>query len=233
VNAASRQPSANVAPGELVTLTGIGLGPQLGVSVQPDAAGTVPTVLAGTRVFFDDTPAPVLFVSAQHVDAAVPFGLQPGTAVKISVQAAGQHSSPLPVGVVSAEPAIFSLFGEGLGQAAARNEDGGLNLPGNPVRLGSIVTLFATGAGMFDPPLADGHVPPVPPPLLRQPLQVLFDEIPSEILFAGAAPGLIGVTQINVRVPLELAGSPNSQHIKIRVIVESISSAPATTIAIH
>jgi uncharacterized protein (TIGR03437 family) len=44
---------------------------------------------------------------------------------------------------------------------------------------------------------------PAAPPLAcpLQPVSVTIAGIPAEVLFAGSAPGLIGVMQINARVP--------------------------------
>jgi uncharacterized protein (TIGR03437 family) len=73
---------------------------------------------------------------------------------------------------------------------------------------GAVLTLYVIGAGPFDPPLADGVIVPLTPPY-SQP--VLGVEVTltvgsvtkvAEVLYAGAAPGLLaGVLQVNFRVP--------------------------------
>src|SRR6185295_16081090 len=72
VNAASFQ-SAGVAPGELITVFGLGFttaAPVLG-SVQPN--GQYPTILGDVRVLFDGYPAPLLYVSSGQLNLVVPY----------------------------------------------------------------------------------------------------------------------------------------------------------------
>jgi len=84
-----------------------------------------------------------------------------------------------------------------------------------PARRGGTIALFALGMGDLDPPLAAGELPPTPPPQLPNALCVAFLDRPSGApvatappLWAGAAPGLIGVYQVNLGVPASLsAGS--------------------------
>ena len=88
------------------------------------------------------------------------------------------------------------------GPAAALNQDGSVNSSANPAAAGSIIAMFATGAGLWNPPLADGTLISdiTPRPVL--PVTVSFAGVPGEVLYAGPAPGLItGGLQINVRLP--------------------------------
>jgi uncharacterized protein (TIGR03437 family) len=88
------------------------------------------------------------------------------------------------------------------GPAAALNQDGSINSSANPAPAGSIIVLYATGAGVMNPPLQNGTVvaDTTPKPVL--PVSVLFAGVSAEILYAGPAPGLVaGVLQINARIP--------------------------------
>jgi uncharacterized protein (TIGR03437 family) len=71
---------------------------------------------------------------------------------------------PLVVPINSANPGIFTQDSSGSGQAAALNEDGSYNTPSNPATPGSIVVLFATGAGNLDPVPEDGKIVRGKPP---------------------------------------------------------------------
>jgi uncharacterized protein (TIGR03437 family) len=88
------------------------------------------------------------------------------------------------------------------GRAAALNQDGSINSPDNPAPLGSIVTLYTTGAGQMQPPVPDGKIAVDIRPKPVLPVSVLFNYTNrGTILYAGPAPGMIaGVLQINVRV---------------------------------
>jgi len=115
----------------------------------------------------------------------------------------GQMSDRFSMPVTPASPAIFAADGTGGGQGAILNEDTSPNNWDNPADPGSIVVLYATGGGLTDPPGEDGKITsglPYPMPLL--PVHVFIDNQPAEVLYAGAAPGIVqGVLQINARIP--------------------------------
>jgi uncharacterized protein (TIGR03437 family) len=203
VSAASLAGSGTISPGELVTLFGEGLGPEKGVTFQLDASGRVSTALAGTRVLFNGIPGPLLYSQSAQVNAIVPYALTPPGPATVQVEHLGQSTPPLQVSVIGAAFSIFTADSSGRGQAAALNEDGTVNSPANPARLGSIITIFGTGAGQTDPPGVDGQLAhdPLPKPLAQ--LGVALNGATFlAVLDAGAAPSQVaGVTQINARLP--------------------------------
>ena len=233
-DAASLLETGIVQPGELLTLFGQNLGPGAGQDLQLDANGNVGTLLAGTRVLFDGVRAPVLYVQSQQVKTVVPFGVHLGTMVQLEVEAAGQRSSPLALGIQTAGPEIFTLPGAPNGQIAALNEDGTMNSPQNPAPRGSVLSLFATGGVSFTPPLADGQIVPVPPPALTEPVQVFFQGELGDIVFAGAAPGSVaGEIQINVRIPTDLPAALNLDAVNISLRTGTGVSQATTTVAVR
>jgi trimeric autotransporter adhesin len=84
VSAASGQ-AGTVAPGELISIYGLGLGPQTGVTATLDSAGMLPTSLGGTEVQFDGTAAPILYTQTGQVNAQVPYSVTPGSNTNIVV----------------------------------------------------------------------------------------------------------------------------------------------------
>ena len=85
VNAASYASGA-VAPGELVTIFGTGIGPAL--PQFPPASSppsTVGTTLGNVQVTFDGTPAPLLYGSSGQINAVVPFEVAGQTSVQMTV----------------------------------------------------------------------------------------------------------------------------------------------------
>jgi uncharacterized protein (TIGR03437 family) len=228
-NLASSLVNTGFAPGEVLLLSGSGLGPVQGVAAVPNAAGQYPTSLGGVQVLFNSKPAPLLFVQANEIHTVAPFSFllsQPTIQVQY-----GTESASLELPQYEVEPAIFSVNGQG----AIVNQDGTVNTPANPARLGSIVSIYATGTGYLTDmarttlnPIPDGQVTPIPPPYYVTQIygpQVTFAGVPGTTLFSGSAPGLIvGVTQINVQLPavlpsgtalgavpviLDLAGTPS------------------------
>jgi uncharacterized protein (TIGR03437 family) len=72
---------------------------------------------------------------------------------------------------------------------------------------GSYVSIYAADLGAVSPALADGQVPPISPlSTTVSPVSAVIDGFPATVTFAGAAPQLVGVYQINLAIPM-LAGS--------------------------
>lgn len=133
-----------VAPGEIVSLFGSGLGPQQGV--QPATPqNPYPTQAAGVEVTFGGTPAPLLWVQDAQINAAVPWSLAAATTeVCVTYNNAQSNCLALPVAQVS--PGVFTVDGI---HAAAVNQDGTPNSAANPASLSSTVSVFGTGLGPF------------------------------------------------------------------------------------
>lgn len=223
-NLASGQIGPAVAPGQMFALFGTNLGPAQAVDGAPDASGRFPTTLAGVQVTIHGTPAPLFLVQAGEIQGVVPFGIS-GLAATAKVQYQEQQSLPLdaPIGD---NPGIFTIHG----QAAILNQDGTVNTPANPAKLGSIVSIYATGTGNFDPAIPDGEITPLPPSyFLTVDLPILtFAGVNATITWAGAAPGLIaGATQINAQLPLSLPAGTNPAAVPVVVGLPLVFSAPA------
>jgi uncharacterized protein (TIGR03437 family) len=82
-----------VAPGEIISLYGTGLGPAAGVGARYDSTGKIATTLAGVQVLFDDTPAPMLYAGANQINAIVPFEVGGKTSTSMHV-ASALNASP-------------------------------------------------------------------------------------------------------------------------------------------
>lgn len=191
-NSASLQLDAGFGSGELVSLYGVGLGPAQGIAGAPDSRGFYPTVLGGVQVLVDAKPMPLLYVGANQINFQAPFPFSSQTALQVVTP-----TGALPA-VQPSNTTALGLFHSDTGAAVALNQDGSVNSATNPAVPGSVVSLFATGLVPF----------PTPPPLLegslwRNPGQFFLSvDVPgSQVLYAGAAPGLInGIQQINVQL---------------------------------
>jgi len=236
VNAAAYSVSGRVAPGEIISLYGTGLGPTPGVGAKFDSKGKIATTLAGVQVTFDGMPAPLLYVAANQINAIVPFEIGTKSTTSVQVLSGSAASSALDLAVVSSYPAIFSVPpGPPLLDvinAAALNQDGTVNSIKNPAKTGSIIVFWAIGAGLFNQSLPDGAIarPPLSAPL--QSVSVLFvspaQTLRVQPLYAGPAPGMVaGVLQVNVRLPQNLfAGSYGVDYYTLQLQVgDSVSAA--------
>ncbi|HYZ82817.1 MAG TPA: PQQ-binding-like beta-propeller repeat protein [Bryobacteraceae bacterium] len=223
--------STAVAPGQLVTLFGRGIGPDSGVLAPSfPAVASLPTSLGDTQVFFNGVAAPLLFAQANQVNAIVPFEVVgPGTA-DVEISHSGQMTQTVTVSVVEKQPGIFTIGGTGSGQAIVQNADGSLNSSSNLAAKGSTVSIFATGAGQTTPALPDGAFAPndFSRPILR--ITVLIGGIGAEVIDARVPQGLFaGLIQVDVRIP---AGAPSGPQVSLELGVGDVLSPP-TTLAIQ
>ncbi len=177
-----------LAPGELVTLVGAGIGPSL---AQVPSGSATNTVLGGTSVLFDSKPAPLLYAAPNQINAIVPFGGSGETTAQVTVTAQGQTIATTGQNVAAAAPAIFTINSSGTGAGAILNQDSTVNSPSNPAAKGSIAAIYATGAGQTNPLGVDGQVngTVLPTPLL--PVSVQIGGLDAKVSYAGAAPGLL------------------------------------------
>jgi uncharacterized protein (TIGR03437 family) len=204
-------PTGAVAPGEIVSIFGVGLGPAEAVtSPVLTGSGTVATTAGGTQVLFDGIAAPLLYVGQNQINAVVPYEVKSGgtnPVTQMTVQTAAGSFGPVTMPVSAAVPGVFTYHGAGIGQAAALNQDGSFNTVDNPAIRGQIVTFFATGAGLLSPPAATGSITPGSPPFAapQLPISVMVRGANAQIQYVGAAPGYIsGLLQINVYVPTDI-----------------------------
>jgi uncharacterized protein (TIGR03437 family) len=215
LNTASMAP-ALLAPGELITLTGLGLGPADAAIAKITPAGAYATELAGVRVMFDGVAAPVLAAQREQINTIVPYALQGRTSAKIQIQVNSSYSIPVEVKSVDAAPGIFTAGGSGRGQAAALNADSSRNSAVNPAAAGSIVVVYLTGEGQTDPQGQDGRIINTD---LRKPLLPVTATIggrSAEVVYAGSAPTQVsGICQVNIRIPEGLA--PGTYAIEAQV----------------
>ena len=222
-NLASGQIGAGVAPGEIFVLFGSNLGPANAVAGVPDESGRFPTSLSGVQVLIDGLAAPLLLVEAGEIHGVVPFGAVNGATTQVQYL---EQSAP-PLDAPGADnPGIFTSNG----QAAVLNQDGTLNTPANPAKLGSIVSIYATGMGPLASPIQDGEITPLPPPyfLLLTPPEVTFAGVIANVVWAGAAPELIaGAMQINAQLPSSLPAGTNLAAVPVVLVLPGVASPPA------
>ena len=192
VNAASDQP--NLAPGSLFTIFASGL------SADITAAAGVPwaTSVEGISVLINGVAAPLAYVSPTQINAQVPYEIAPGPA-QLTIQSNGTAADPVALTIRAAAPGIFV---DASGHAAAVNQDGTLNQQATPAPAGSVISIYLTGQGAADPPVASGAAAPGDP-LSNAAAQTTatIGGVPAAVSFAGLAPGFVGLTQVNLQVP--------------------------------
>lgn len=211
VNGASFAAEA-IAPGEIVTLFGNGLGPQQGVQAQATLQSPFPTQAANVEVTFDGTPAPLLWAQDAQINAVVPWSLTPGQNTQVCVSYSNAKTNCLTWPVAQTAPAVFTVDGV---YAAAVNQDGTINSASNPAPAGSIISVWATGLGPVTAPQADGSLVglPLPTNVLTAGVEEIYNSafspyqtpvyvtVPFDVRYSGPAPYLVaGASQIDFQV---------------------------------
>lgn len=198
-----------VAPGQMVTLFGEGLGPHSPAPAQWNPDGTLANSLAGVQVLFDGIPAPMLYAQYNQVNCIVPFEIAANKTTSVVLQYAGTQTGPLVFHVARSVANMFTKDYAPGADVIAINQDGSLNSADHAAPRGSVVSLFATGLGQTNPPLQDGQIVPGAAPATPG-ISVYFwystsgsgAKVAADILYQGAAPGgVAGVYQLNVRIP--------------------------------
>jgi uncharacterized protein (TIGR03437 family) len=193
--------AGTVAPGEIVTLRGYGIGPASATLASSQAPVDQ---LGGTQVTFGGVAAPVFSAQSQQVTVQVPWEIAGQTSTEVVVTynggPPGGASASVPVVVSTAAPGIF----------AVANSDGTLNSPSNPAKAGGFITIYGTGGGVTNPIGITGGLWPINASLatLILPVPVSVGGTNATVLYAGSAPTLeSGYFQINVALPSGLQAS--------------------------
>jgi len=228
-NSASGMTGA-VAPGELISIYGSGLGPASGVPFTVDpVTGGVDTTLGGTRVLFGSVAAPITYASARQINAVVPYEMAGQSQVTIEVQYQSASASQT-VQIASAAPGAYTLNSSGSGQAAALNQDYTINGPSNPAAKGAYVTIYFTGGGQTNPAGVTGSVTGAVLKWMTQSISVTVGNQPASVKFDGSAPTFVdGLDQLNIQL------SPNtpSGAQPVVITVGGVSSPSTATISVQ
>ncbi len=204
---------APLAPESIASAFGSGL-----ASGTHSASGVpLPTTLGGTTLTVRDStgserPAPLYFVSPTQVNFQVPPGTATGVATLVALSDSGRSVAGA-TAVATVAPGLFTANADGKGVPAAQFLR---------VRAGGEQSLEA--AADFDP--AQNRYVPRPVSLGPESDQVFLvlygtglrfrsalsavsvriGDVPAEVTFAAAQGTLVGLDQVNVRLPRSLAG---------------------------
>jgi hypothetical protein len=171
-----------VAPGEVVTIAGVNLGPLEAVPGEFDEeSGLLPRTLADIAVTVNGVASPLYLVSEREIRVQIPYEVAGSAEAAISVSGGAEVRVP----VVAAHPGVSSEM----------------------ERDGDVVTLFGTGQGVTAPASETGARPRgdvYPEPEAGVTLRIGGREV--EVLSKGQAAGLAGVIRVLARVPEDVEG---------------------------
>jgi uncharacterized protein (TIGR03437 family) len=213
------------AAGALVHLTGRGL-----ATVSATSSVPLETTLGGVQLLADGQPLPLLSVSPPDVIFQVPWDVQGAHTLTLA-------ATPSPfeellsrnLQVQAVEPS-FWYTADGF-PAIVHQDFHGLVSPSDPAHPDEILHLYLTGMGSVTPRVGTGEAAPTSPLSgVVAPVYVSWaGELPinfptsARVLFAGLAPGTVGLNQVDVQVPHEVPG-----QLSISVQVAGSGNALAT-----
>ena len=198
------------------------------------ASGRAPTVLDNVRVTVDGRNAFVSYISPTQVNALAPDGIGPGAVQVIVTNDAGASAGYSVTAAVRAPGLLAppSFRASNRQYATALFADGAFVgppdlVPGALFRRavpGDSVVFYAIGCGATNPASPAGIVvagnATLPNVLVR------FGERTGRVAFAGLAPGLVGLYQLNVVVPEGVTGDT-----PLTLSVDGVVSAQALLFA--
>ncbi len=214
----------------------------LATRTESAAVVPLPTSLAGTVLRVNGMPAPLFFVSRTQINFQVPWEVRGQEEIMITVSREGNVSEPLRARLVDFVATIFGINQRGTGQGAIVIEGSGSlaapvssGIPGaRPAKRGQdFVQIYCQGLGTVT------NQPPTGFPALGDPLssadsflrlvpRVMFGGVSSDVIFAGLAPGFVGLYQVNAFVP---ASAPTGDAVPV-VIRLSTGGSNTVTMAI-
>ncbi|HTS47641.1 MAG TPA: hypothetical protein VMH05_06840, partial [Bryobacteraceae bacterium] len=200
LNAASSAPfTAGVSPGELITLVGTNIGPS---NLQVAQTLPFPTMLGGVQVFINNIAAPIYYVSSGQVAAIVPYEIASSSIAQIQVIYNQTPSNLVTEYINQTTPGVFTEPAGGVGDAAALHQDYSLVSSSSPAQVGETIAVYVTGLGSVLGNISDGAAAPTQPLLdTSNTITATVDGVAATVTFAGLAPDLAGLYQVNVIIP--------------------------------
>ena len=225
---------APIAPGSLVTVSGVSFGTKDAVT------GFPATTLQGVSVTMNGIQAPLVDILASALTAQIhviaPMELPTQGTIPVIVTTADGSSAPFDVNLAAASPSIFrtnfknygaiSLVNSSLPAADAAQPWGvtincGLSGMmsasncGRPFKPGDVVQLYATGLGVASPggdpnavALGTGQLAPADGSVTYETTirpTVTIGGVPAQVAWSGIVPGLAGAYQVNINIPAAVA----------------------------
>ena len=180
--------------------------------------------------------APIYFVSPGQMSVIVPYGVT-GAVAKIQVINNNVASNTVTTFVSQTAPGMLTQSRMAGLRGRASTWMARLVTAENPAQIGETVSVFVTGLGAVDPAISDGAAGPTDPLRCRPAtITAYVGGVKATVGYAGLAPQLAGLYQINLTVPawrhrgrqlLDIAG-PDAYSSEVPI---AVAGAPAAASA--
>lgn len=194
VNSASFAPG--IVAGALATVFASGLLGEEGIVSAPGLP--LPTQLRGISLTVNGTAAPLLGIARQRGLELVNFHVPPqitGDTASLVIARDGNRSEAVNVPILNRQPAIFTA--NGTDAIVVRVPEYALLSPSQPLRRNDYAFVYANALGP------------------ESAVRLTLGGVECPVLFAGAAPGLIGISQVNFQVASNAA--PGTQDLVLTI----------------
>jgi uncharacterized protein (TIGR03437 family) len=182
-------------------------------SAGPLAPGSLATIMGSNfsgsnlSVNFDGAPAQILFSNATQINVLVPASLGSKTSAQLIVAVNGISTVPQTVALAPFAPGIFP--------GGILNQDYSVNGTAHPAAPGSVIQIFATGLSGTGVITAQMGGQPVNQPY-----------------YAGAAPGLNGVQQVDLILPQAVQGNSIPVSVCGGPTADNVTCSPSVQVAV-
>ena len=180
----------------------------------PITPGSIATLIGSlfsgqnVSVTFNGLPGQVLFSNATQINLIVPAGLSASaTSAQAIVTVDGTPSAPFTVNLAPFAPGIFAN--------GIANQDSSVNSVQQPAAPGSIIQVYATGLS------GTGVI-----------IAKIGSETVTQPYYAGPAPGIAGVQQIDLILPSTLTGNTVNVAVCGGPTVAQVVCSPPVAVAI-
>ena len=248
VSAATFAAGGPVAPGSIFSVFGADMAGWAEITT----AKPLPTSLGGAVLVFrpqgaaalgppsgsqadGEVRVPLVYASPGQFNAQVPWELAGLEEATLTVQVGPAVSDAITVPLAAYAPGLFTVDFSGEGQAAVTiAHTGGIvpapvgSVPGSltrPVRRREFLTIWCIGLGPVTNPPRSGEEAGIPAPLTTTLTTVTIGGLEAEVTFSGLSPGLVGLYQVNVRVP---EGAPSGDAVPLVLTIGGVASNTAT-----
>jgi uncharacterized protein (TIGR03437 family) len=232
VNAASFSGGAGVAPGSIASVFGVELAAGL---LEADEV-PLPTTLNGTTLRFGGSlAAPQFFQSPMQMNVQIPWELAGEQETTVQLEAGGETSNEIAISLAAYSPGLFSMTQTGSGQGAilisgtrllAAAENAFPGAASRPVRRGEFLEAYASGLGPVTNAPASGSAASgttLSPTTTAATATIGGEE--ATVIFAGLAPGFVGLYQVNIGVP---QSAPSGGAVELVLTIGGVDSNPVT-----
>ena len=228
VNGASFLTYRLLAPNTIATIFPAtnGSPTQFGSNTAQFSTVPVPTNLGDVQVTVNGTQASLFYVSPGQINFVIPWnaptsGTTEVDVIQVSTQ---QILGAALINMSSVSPGIFQCpFSTAtLRQACILNEDNSVNSFQNTAQRGHVIQIFGTGQGPVSNAPPDGTPPSGSAPSSITPRVLINGLYPEQyqsqpgdpsngqfIQYFGLAPGLVGVWQLNIQIPMGVTPGNN------------------------